>query len=51
MHDGPVVLVWGANHLPGMGDVLERNDFRLTETRWVRAIGRTGRPTGNPAVG
>lgn len=35
-----VMAIWGAAHLPGIGALLERNGFVLSETRWVPAIGR-----------
>jgi hypothetical protein len=50
VHDGPVVLVWGAGHLPDMADLLRHNDFRLTSVRWVRAVGRMAAP-GSEAGG
>ena len=49
VHDGPVVLVWGAGHLPEMGDLLTHNDFRLTSVRWVRAVGRVTPPRCDPS--
>ncbi|MFE9748266.1 hypothetical protein ACFYOT_25450 [Saccharothrix saharensis] len=41
VHSGPVVLIWGAGHLAGMGQLLRHNDFRLESVRWLRAVGRT----------
>lgn len=41
VHGRPVVLVWGAGHLSGMGDILKTNGFRLAEpVVWLDAIGR-----------
>ncbi|ROP37280.1 hypothetical protein [Saccharothrix texasensis] len=51
VHDGPVVMIWGAGHLPGIGDVLLHNDFRLESVRWVRAVGRMRSPEGAPVTG
>lgn len=41
VHDGRVIVVWDTAHLPGMAKLLKHNDFRLTSTRWIRAVGRT----------
>ncbi len=38
-----LLLLWGAGHLPGMGDVLAHNGFRLDSVRWIPAIRRPGR--------
>ncbi|MCP2304032.1 hypothetical protein LV79_003739 [Actinokineospora globicatena] len=38
VHDSPVLLLWGAGHLRGMGKLLALNDFNLDNTRWLRAI-------------
>jgi hypothetical protein len=43
------VPVWGAGHLPGMGDLLLHNDFRLVEVRWVPAVRRWGHRE-NPVI-
>ncbi|MEV8442128.1 hypothetical protein AB0425_32535 [Actinosynnema sp. NPDC051121] len=51
VHDGPVVLLWGAGHLPDMADLLKHNDFRLASVRWVRAVGRMPPPGSDPIAG
>jgi hypothetical protein len=36
--DGHVVAIWGSEHLPGIGELLVRNDFILDRVQWFTAI-------------
>lgn len=35
-----VVAIWGCKHLPGIGELLARNDFVLEDVRWFTAMTR-----------
>jgi len=37
--DRPLVMIWGAAHLPGIGALLAASGYARTETRWFTVLG------------